>query len=112
MNKHDIVATKVFLDEEGNLTQREITFEEMYKMDINITITEEQRQLMIRALALQSIEAPGFCHAIGEIVSIMHGEEMFDTLADILADSPPCDRFNRDSKVAEAMKEHFEKQKC
>lgn len=75
-------------------------------MDINVTFTEEERQIIVRALALQSIEAPGWCYMHDGIVKKLHAVEMFDNFTDIIATTPPADRFNRDSKIAQAMEKH------
>ncbi len=47
-------------------------------------MTEEKRQLTIRALALQSLHYPGLRHASREIATDLRGAEMFDEFEKVL----------------------------
>ena len=52
-------------------------------------LDESDRQLTIRALAVQSLESPGFEPACRKIAVILEGEEMFDSLRGLLRDLFP-----------------------
>ena len=49
-------------------------------------IDESQRQLTVRALAVQSLVSPGFVHADREIAEILQAGEMFDEFRRLLDD--------------------------
>lgn len=49
-------------------------------------IDESQRQLMIRALAVQALVNPGFKAASREAAIALYGAEMFDELVRLLDD--------------------------
>ena len=49
-------------------------------------IDEAERQLIIRALAVQSLESPGFRDACRKIAVKLQGGEMFDEFMRLLAD--------------------------
>ena len=49
-------------------------------------IDESQRQLMIRALAIQALVSPGFKSASREAAVALYGPEMFDEFIRLLED--------------------------
>lgn len=52
----------------------------------NFRIDEGQRQLTVRALAVQSLVNPGFVHADREIAEILFAGDMFDEFRRLLDD--------------------------
>lgn len=52
-------------------------------------LDEADRQLTIRALAVQSLESPGFELACRKIAILLEGEVMFDSLRGFLKDLFP-----------------------
>ena len=52
----------------------------------NFQIDESQRQLTVRALAVQSLVNPGFVHADREIAEVLHAGAMFDEFVRLLDD--------------------------
>lgn len=53
---------------------------------MNLELEEVDRQLVLRALAVQSLESPGFEHASRNIAKILQGEVSFDHLRRQLED--------------------------
>lgn len=47
---------------------------------------EEERQFIIRALAVQSLRSPGFEYYGREIAEKLRGDEMFNSFRELLAD--------------------------
>lgn len=54
--------------------------------DLTFKIDEGQRQLTVRALAVQSLVNPGFVHADREIAEILFAGAMFDEFLGLLED--------------------------
>ena len=50
-------------------------------------IDESQRQLMIRALAVQALTDPGFAEASRQAAIQLHGEPMFEEFVILLEDT-------------------------
>jgi hypothetical protein len=50
-----------------------------------ITVDEEDRQMLLRSLALNAAGAPGFAAFSREIAKKLHGAEMFDAFLAIFA---------------------------
>ena len=48
---------------------------------------ESDRQLILRALAIQSLRDPGFEYASREVAKKLSGEGMFDSFRELLRDS-------------------------
>lgn len=56
-------------------------------MTHTVTITEEDRQLVLLALALMTVERPGFTDAAGRIADSFAGRTMFTEFRALHADS-------------------------
>lgn len=54
-------------------------------------MTEEDRQLIIRGLAVQSLRSPGFEYACSEAATKLSGRGMFYQFREVLADIEPAD---------------------
>lgn len=54
--------------------------------EMKFEIDEMDRQLTIRALAVQSLTSPGFEHACRKIAVTLEGEKMFDQFMSYMED--------------------------
>jgi len=47
-------------------------------MDIQVTIDEGQRQMILLAIGRLAVERPGWDWTLGELAELLHGREMFE----------------------------------
>jgi hypothetical protein len=47
-------------------------------MDHAVTLSEEQRQMVLLALAKLALERPGWDYALGEVVDLLSGRDMYE----------------------------------
>ena len=65
------------------------TIERLKDKRVAPALDESDRQLMLRALAVQSLESPGFEQACRKIAILLKGEPLFDEFMSLLKDLFP-----------------------
>lgn len=71
-------------------------------MNLSVKVSEEERQMILLALAELSLRRPGWLDALGRVADTFHGREMFDGFRETSADiiSPTASVFRSAEEIA------------